>query len=401
MPRPRTTQSLLAVALLLATSPACADDPDLPAVGTDGPPGASRVDSLRLERVADGLDFPTFLTAPPGAADRLFVTEKSGVVRVIRDGRLLPESFLDLRDRVSTSGERGLLSLAFHPEYARNGRFFVYLTDPEGAVRIVEYRVSSADPDRADPASARTVLTIPQPYANHNGGLAAFGPDGNLYLGLGDGGSGGDPQENGQNPGTLLGAMLRIGVDGEAPYTIPPDNPFVDTPGARPEVWAYGVRNPWRFAFDRETDDLYIADVGQNRWEEVNALPLSRAEGANYGWDRMEATHCFEPEEGCDRSGLTLPVLEYGREDGCAVTGGYVYRGTRIPWLRGTYLYSDFCEGWIRSFRLRGGEATERRDWTDQLGELGNVVSFGEDAVGELYVLTQDGSVFRIAPRSP
>lgn len=355
-------------------------------------------DSLRLARVVGGLDFPTYLTSPPGDTTRLFVTEKDGQVRIIQGGTLLPNPFLDLRQEVSTGGERGLLSLAFHPGYAQNGRFFVYLTNPEGAVEVREYRASPSDPQQAEPASGRLLIRIPQPYSNHNGGQALFGPDGKLYLGIGDGGSGGDPHNHGQNRSTLLGSILRLDVDGGSPYAIPGDNPFVNTQGAQGEVWAYGLRNPWRFAFDRATGDLYVADVGQNRLEEVNVLPFARAGGANYGWRIMEGSSCFR-ESTCDRSGLVLPALEYEHPDGCSVTGGYVYRGQRMPWLQGTYFYSDYCGGWIRSFRQDRGQATERRDWTARLGgKLGDVTSFGEDAAGELYVLSRGGEVFRFAP---
>lgn len=355
-------------------------------------------DSLRLVQVASGLEFPTYLTAPPGDTSRLFVTEKAGTVRIIRQSALLSQPFLDLRPEVSSGGERGLLSLAFHPDFAQNRRFFLYLTNQAGDVEVREYRASASEPERADPASGRLVIRIPQPYSNHNGGQALFGPDGKLYLGLGDGGSGGDPHNHGQNRSTLLGAILRLDVDAAQPYTVPPDNPFSGTSGASGEVWAYGLRNPWRFSFDRATRDLYVADVGQNRWEEVNVLPFTAAPGANYGWRVMEGSQCFR-ETRCDRSGLVLPVLEYEHPDGCSVTGGYVYRGRRMPWLQGTYFYSDYCGGWIRSFRFANGQATGRRDWTGQLGRLSNVPSFGEDALGELYVLTERGEVLRLAPR--
>lgn len=355
-------------------------------------------DSLRLVSVAAGLDFPTSLTTPPGDTARLFITEKSGRVRIIRSGTLVPQPFLDLRGQVSDGGERGLLSLAFHPGYAENGRFVAFFTDPEGTVEVAEFRTSPGDPDRADPASRRTIIRIPQPYSNHNGGQALFGPDGKLYLGLGDGGSGGDPHGHGQDRGTLLGAILRLDVDAAVPYGIPADNPFVATPGARGEIWVYGVRNPWRFSFDRETRGLYVADVGQNRVEEISVVAWGRAAGANLGWRITEGSECFGAS-GCDRTGLTLPVLEYPHPEGCSVTGGYVYRGRRMPWLAGTYFYADFCDGWVRSFRLDGARAAFGRDWTAQLGNPGAVVSFGEDALGELYLLTRSGGVFRLAPR--
>jgi glucose/arabinose dehydrogenase len=359
----------------------------------DGSPPAG----VGLETVVDGLDFPVWLASAPDDR-RLFVVEKGGRVVIVENGTLLPTPFLDLRGRVSTGSEQGLLSLAFHPGYAANGRFFVNFTDTAGDTRVVEYRVSAGDPDRGDPGSARVILAIEQPFSNHNGGQILFGPDGMLYVGMGDGGSGGDPRGNGQDLGALLGKLLRIDVDGGQPYAIPPDNPFVDTPGARPEVWAYGLRNPWRFSFDRETGDLTIADVGQNQYEEVNAV-RGGGPGLNYGWNVMEGVHCFEPSEGCDRSGLTLPVAEYDHGDGCSVTGGFVYRGSRIPDLRGTYLYSDYCSGFVRSFRFENGRAEDERRWTELEPPDHSVPSFGEDADGELYLLSAGGTVHKVVPR--
>jgi glucose/arabinose dehydrogenase len=347
-----------------------------------------------LVEVADGLSFPVHLTSPPGDP-RLFVVEKSGAIRVIKDGQVLQTAFLDIRDEVSGGSEQGLLSLAFHPDYASNGRFFVDYTNRAGDTRVVEYRVS-ADPDRADPAPVQTILSVDQPFANHNGGLLVFGPDGMLYVGLGDGGSGGDPQGNGQNRGVLLGKILRIDVDAGTPYAIPSDNPFVGQAGRRGEIWAWGLRNPWRFSFDRETGDLFVADVGQNDREEVNAR--SRDEGGvNYGWNVMEGSECFQDDD-CDPTGLTLPVVEYDHGEGCSITGGFVYRGSALPELRGHYFFSDFCSGFVRSFRLAGGAAVEERSWPD-LEPGGSIPSFGEDADGELYLLTREGSVHKIAPR--
>ncbi len=367
-----------------ANEPTPPDDPD--------PNGGQPT----LREIADGLDFPVHLASPPGD-ERLFVVEKVGTIRVVREGQVLDEPFLDIRDLVSDGSEQGLLSVAFHPAFATNGRFFVNYTDRAGDTQVVEYRVS-ADPDRADPAPVRTILGLDQPFANHNGGLLVFGPDGMLYVGLGDGGSAGDPQGNGQNTGTLLGSLLRIDVDGGAPYAIPPDNPFVGQAGARGEIWAYGLRNPWRYSFDRGTGDLYIADVGQNDLEEVNAEPGDGG-GLNYGWNVMEGTECFRSDD-CDPSGLTLPVLEYDHGDGCSITGGFVYRGAAIPDLAGLYLFSDFCSGFVRSFRMAGGEAVEERRWPE-LEPNGSVTSFGEDADGELYILTREGSVFQIVAGSP
>ena len=348
-----------------------------------------------LVEVADGLDFPVHLTSPPGDP-RLFVVEKSGTIRVIRDDQVLQTPFLDLRGEVSGGSEQGLLSMAFHPEYASNGRFFVDYTDREGDTRVVEYR-ASADPDRADPAPVREILFVDQPFTNHNGGLLVFGPDDMLYVGLGDGGSRGDPQGNGQDVGTLLGSILRLDIDAGTPYAIPPDNPFAGQAGARGEIWAWGLRNPWRFSFDRETSDLFIADVGQNELEEVNARPGDEG-GVNYGWNVMEGTECFRDED-CDRTGLALPVVEYDHGEGCSITGGFVYRGDDLPALDGHYFYSDFCSGFVRSFRRAGGAAVEEMSWPE-LEPGGSVTSFGEDADGELYILTRGGSAHRITPRN-
>jgi hypothetical protein len=385
--------ALLLLLLLALAATACEDDGNATEPPDDGDPAPVGVG---LETVVEGLDFPVWLTAPPGDP-RLFVVEKDGRVVIVAGGAVLPTPFLDLRGQVSTGSEQGLLSLAFHPDFAANGRFFVNYTDPAGDTRVVEYRVSPADPDRVDPGSARVVLAIEQPFSNHNGGLVLFGPDGMLYVGMGDGGSGGDPQGNGQNLGTLLGKILRIDVDGGQPYASPDDNPFVDTAGARPEIWAYGLRNPWRFSFDRETGDLYVADVGQNRIEEVNAV-RGAGPGLDYGWNVMEGSECFG-SAGCDREGLTLPVAEYDHGDGCSVTGGYVYRGAAIPDLRGTYLYSDYCSGFVRGFRFANGHAGDERRFAELEPADHSVASFGEDAAGELYVLTAGGGVHRIVPR--
>jgi glucose/arabinose dehydrogenase len=351
--------------------------------------------SIALETVAAGLTRPLQLTAPPGD-DRLFIVEQPGRIRIVKDGALLPTPYLDIRAEVQSSGnEQGLLGFAFHPDYASNGLVYVSYTFGDGDSRVERYTVST-DLDRADPTSALTILEVEQPASNHNGGLVMFAPDGMLYVGLGDGGGGGDQFGNAQELGTWLGAILRIDVDGGDPYAVPADNPFVGQAGARPEIWAYGLRNPWRFAFDRSTETLFIADVGQSSYEEVNAAPAS-AGGLNYGWNVMEGTHCFGGDS-CDQTGLTLPVLEYDHSQGCSVTGGFVYRGAAIPDLQGHYLYSDFCSGFLRSFRLVGGEAVEPRSWP--VGDLGSVFSFGEDASGELYVLTGDGRVQRLV-RAP
>jgi glucose/arabinose dehydrogenase len=385
---PSSSSAAFAAALGLAATFACAGEGTPTAVV----PGS---DSIRAELVASGIPAPLFLTAPPGD-DRLFVVEQTGRIRIIENGQVVPTPFLDITAKVASGGERGLLSVAFHPGYRTNGWFYVDYTDREGDTRVERYSVS-ADPARADPASARLVLTVEQPFANHNGGLLLFGDDGMLYVGLGDGGSGGDPFGHGQNRGTLLGSILRLDVTRAEPYAIPADNPFVGVDGARPEIWAYGLRNPWRFAFDRTAGMLYVADVGQSAVEEINAVEAS-AGGLNYGWNIMEGSRCYQASS-CNRDGLILPVAEYGHDEGCSVTGGYVYRGDAIPELRGHYFYADFCDGWVRSFRLEGTNVTDQREWP--LGNIGQVYSFGEDAEGELYILTSasGGSVYRIVRR--
>ena len=386
--RLHTTACAMAACLLAGAS--CGDDARAPA---DPPDGAVE---LGLEQVASGLAFPLALTAPAGDA-RLFVVEKPGRIRIIANGALLAQPFLDIASKVSTGGEQGLLGLAFDPQYASSGRFFVNYTDTQGDTRIAAYRVST-DPARADAASEEILLTIDQPYANHNGGHLAFGPDGYLYVATGDGGSGGDPDGNGQDRTDLLGSLLRLDVSGASGYAIPADNPFAGTSGLRGELWDYGLRNPWRFSFDRANGDLYIGDVGQNAVEEIDVATAAAGggRGLNYGWNRMEGTDCFS-DNACTDAGLTPPVHEYGHGDGCSVTGGYVYRGSAIPALRGTYFYADFCSGWVRSFVMAGGRATDHREWSAL--RLGAIPGFGEDAAGELYILDADGRVMKVVPR--
>lgn len=345
---------------------------------------------LALEPVASGLADPLYLTAPP-SDPRLFIVEQAGRIRIVENGRLLSLPFLDVRDRVRSGGEQGLLSMAFHPAYSANGSFYVNYTDLNGDTRIERYQVSG-DPNVADPTSAKLMLAVAQPYANHNGGHILFGPDGMLYIGMGDGGSGGDPHGYGQSLATLLGKLLRIDVDGGDPYAIPPDNPFAAAAGTRGEIWAYGLRNPWRIAFDRAAGLLYVADVGQNLWEEVSVVPASRG-GLNYGWNIMEGAHCYT-DPGCASVGLVLPALDYGHADGCSITGGVVYRGSRSPALAGHYFYSDYCRGWLKSFTYADGRVAGRRTW--DVAGLGNVLSFGEDAAGEVYVLSANGNVWRL-----
>ena len=397
---------LLAVLALVLPLSACGDgdpgDPSpTPGGGGTGDCSATPVagmPALATTRVLAGLTQPVDLTAPRGDR-RLFVVEQPGRIRVVRNGSLLGTPFLDITARVGAGGERGLLGLAFHPQYGTNGRFYVNYTDRSGDTHIAEFRVSG-NPDAADPGTERLILFVEQPFTNHNGGQIAFGPDGRLYIGLGDGGSGGDPFRNGQDLATPLGKMLRIDVDSGSPFAVPPDNPFVGRAGALPSIWSYGLRNPWRFSFDRATGDLYIGDVGQGAIEEIDFQPAGRG-GDNYGWNVMEGSRCFQPSTGCVRTGLVLPVTEYTHADGCSVTGGYVYRGCRMPGWAGTYFYGDYCSAFIRSFRIAGGQATEPRDWTSSLqGDIDQVSSFGQDGEGEVYILDHDGEVYKIVPAS-
>jgi glucose/arabinose dehydrogenase len=359
------------------------------------PPTPGEAPSLRLTEVASGLDMPLFVAFAPGDTQHFYVLEQTGRVRVVDGGGAVGDvPFLDLSSLVSCCGERGLLGLAFHPDYAQNGRLFVNYTETNGDTVIAEYARSAEDPPRARPDAVRVFFMVDQPFSNHNGGMLAFGPDGFLYIGLGDGGSAGDPQGNGQSLSTKLGKILRIDVDR---YPTPPPG---NLPGGDPQIWDFGLRNPWRFSFDRATGDLYIGDVGQNRFEEINVEPAGEG-GKNYGWRIMEGLHCFSPFTGCDQEGLTLPVLEYGRDDGCSVTGGYVYRGSAIPGLNGRYLYGDYCSNRVWAFVWDGAQATSHVELTAALDpeeRIQGLTSFGEDAAGELYVVSRAGSVFRIDP---
>ncbi len=366
-------------------------------LGCSNAPGTAppaTTDSLRLVPVVtSGLSSPVYLTAPTGDTARLFVVEQSGQIRIVQHGQLLPAAFLDIHTRLVSGGEQGLLSAAFHPSYATNGYFYVNYTDLNGDTRVERYTVSAADSNLADTATHKLIIFIPQPYTNHNGGLVMFGPDGMLYIGMGDGGSGGDPQNRAQSPDSLLGKLLRIDVDAGDPYAIPAGNPFATSGGAK-EIWALGLRNPWRFAFDRAAGLLYIADVGQGAWEEVDVQPASQG-GLNYGWRIMEGAHCYNPSS-CSSTGLVLPAVEYDHSNGqCAIIGGFVYRGTRFPALAGQYFYADLCAGWVRSFSYAGGAVTGQTSWNLDLSP-GSPLSFGEDARGELYLLT-GGGVYRIA----
>ncbi len=387
--------SATAVASVEVASP-----PAPSATPTESRPPALDALKLALRPVTSGLRNPLYVTHAGDGSGRLFVVERPGVIRVIVDGSLAEAPFLDLRDRVGSSGsEQGLLGLAFAPDYSRSGHFFVNYTDRRGDTVVSRFTVF-ANPDVADPRSEFLVLKLPQPAANHNGGMLLFGPDGYLWIGTGDGGAANDRFGNGQNPDTLLGKMLRLDVttNRSVPYLVPGDNPWVNADwngrSVRDEIWAVGLRNPWRYSFDRATGDLWIADVGQNLYEEVHYVPAGAAGGLNFGWPIMEGTHCFPQTADCQRAGLEIPVAEYAHGAGdCSVTGGYVYRGTQFPALVGVYLYGDYCSGRI------WGLAREGDGWRSVLLlETGlNISSFGEDEAGELYVTDlRRGGVYRI-----
>jgi glucose/arabinose dehydrogenase len=335
--------------------------------------------------VTAGLAAPLFVTHAGDGSGRLFVVEQPGRVRIVSGGALAATPFLDIADRVLTGGERGLLGLAFHPRYGSNGRLFVSYTRRDDGASVVSELAVSGDPNVASPSSERVLLVVPQPFANHNGGMMAFGPGGFLFVAMGDGGSGGDPGNRAQNRQELLGKILRIDVDrGVEPYAIPADNPFA-AGGGRPEIFALGFRNPWRFSFDRGTGRLYAGDVGQARFEEVDIV----VRGGNYGWRILEGRRCFEPATNCNRIGLKAPLLTYAHTGGrCSVTGGYVYRGRAVRTLASTYLYGDFCTGEI--FGRRDGRSSVLLDTTLR------IASFGEDEAGEVYVVDIAGSVHRI-----
>jgi glucose/arabinose dehydrogenase len=370
------------------------------------PGTASALPALKLTEIANNLQRPTLALGAPGDTSRLFVLEKPGRIRIVKDGNLAPEPFIDVSNVVEAgANERGLLGLAFHPKYPQNGRFYVYYTRKgDGAIEIAEYTRGAGTPDKADASTAKVLMTIPHPgQSNHNGGMLAFGPDGFLYLGTGDGGGGGDPYENGQNVNAQLGKVLRIDVDSHP--TPPPGN----MAGGDPYIWDLGLRNPWRFSFDRCTGDLYIADVGQNVWEEINVEPKGQG-SKNYGWNTMEANACFDPSNNCDKTGLTMPVTAYQHTpepiNDCSVTGGYVYRGTKMAGLVGTYLYADYCSrrvytlAWANGSVIKEGEITADLDSTSLTG---GIASFGEDTAGELYIVMDSsqggpGKVFRIDP---
>jgi len=369
---------------------------------------------IKIKQIVGGLTGPVSMDCPKDGSGRLFICEQTGQIKIIKAGQLLTTPFLDINtlldDINKNYSEKGLLGLAFHPDYKNNGKFYIYYSAADSTKKfdhksiVAEYKVS-ANPDMADVTSGRVVMEIQQPESNHNGGQLAFGPDGYLYIGSGDGGGANDEHGsigNGQNLQSLLGKILRIDVNTDSAYKVPTDNPFITDKTVRPEIWAYGVRNPWRFSFDRNTGLLFCADVGQNQWEEVNIIE----KGKNYGWRIMEAKHCFNPERLCNTNNLELPIAEYSHSDGICVTGGYVYTGKNIPSLQGKYIFADwtgklfYLEGAAKNWTLKGLMITDKQD--NDFKE--NINSFGEDEAGELYLLTQkstgpyekSGSVYTI-----
>jgi glucose/arabinose dehydrogenase len=393
-------RSLILTSLLIAlTAGVFASAQDTPTTSRSTAPDPA---SVRLTEIARGLNRPLFVTDAGDGSGRLFVVEQGGRVWILQNGERLTAPFMDVSFLVSPEAngfgytERGLLGLAFHPDFVNNGIFFINYTDLGGSSVVARYRVSATNPNAADLDSAEILLVQSQPYPNHNGGHVLFGPDGYLYIGFGDGGSQGDPQGNGQNLGTWLGKVLRIEVGTQAGYRVPDDNPFVGTPGALPEIWAYGLRNPWRFSFDRATQDLYIGDVGGSSWEEINFQPADSAGGENYGWSLYEGMHPVRNASA--PADLVMPIAEYSHQLGISVSGGYVYRGTNIPELQGVYLYGDFGYGTIWS-AWRDATST----WQSQvlMSNTGYTISsFGEDASGELYIVNYGGSVVRLDPAS-
>lgn len=349
-------------------------------------------DRLNWRMVAEGLEMPVGLTHAGDGSGRIFVIEQTGKIRVLRESVLSPEPFLDLTERINSQGfEQGLLGLAFHPFYEENGYFFVNYTDLLGDTVVSRFQVDPQNPEQANPNSEEIIIQARQPFANHNGGMLAFGPDGYLYIGLGDGGSAGDPEENGQALDSLLGKILRLDVDSNFPYAIPPGNAFTEGK-ALPEIWAYGLRNPWRFSFDSLTGDLYIADVGQNLWEEINFLPAGAQAGANFGWNLFEASQPFAGQN-TDTLELVFPIFEYNHEQGCSVTGGVVYRGEEIPAMKGVYLFGDFCSGSVWGL-LPGADGSWRHKLLFE--KQGTVTSFGEDEQGNVFLVIHAGQIFRL-----
>lgn len=385
------------ILLVLYLGTCLAQEQEAPVISRDQAPSAEDVEFTEID---SGFNRPLYLTHAGDGSQRLFVLEKTGKVWIIRDGLREQHPFLDLSALVTPTAnnltsEQGLLGMAFHPDYASNGRFFVHYTDRSGSTAVARYQVSLSNPDVADASSGQIIFHLQQVYPNHNGGQISFGPDGYLYISLGDGGSANDPLGAGQNRRLLLGSIIRIDVDGALPYAIPPDNPFVGDDSALDEIWAYGLRNVWRFSFDRATGDMYLADVGQNLLEEVNFQPADSSGGENYGWNVWEGTNRFSSGSA---SGHVPPVFEYPHLLGCSVTGGYVYRGSAIPQLEAVYLFGDYCSGRIWAMYRDPDQNWQTNEFTD----TGMAISsFGEDESGEIYIVDYTGKIYRIDPASP
>jgi glucose/arabinose dehydrogenase len=420
---PTATRALipgLALALAIAGQSVMADDSAptsaprdaataLSAIVVDRPAAASPSTTISpaalgitLSKVASGLKSPLFVTNAGDGSGRLFIVEKGGKIKILTGGSVLPTPFLDIRTRVSKDGERGLLGLAFHPDYVTNGKFYVYYTNLKGQIVIAQFHRSATDPNRASTA-ATVLIRISKPFSNHNGGTLAFGPDGYLYAGTGDGGGAGDPGNRSQSLQSLLGKLLRFDVDhptSSKPYRSPSTNPYVGRSGLD-LIWARGLRNPWRFSFDSLTGDLWIGDVGQNRWEEIDRSPAAGGGGRakNYGWHVLEGRACYKPAVGCNRAGKKPPLAVYSHSKGCSVTGGYVYRGTEYPALVGRYLFADFCSGRIWSVASQGKPTqtpTQLRDSNLMIS------SFGQAGDGTLYVTDlAGGGIYKIVATGP
>ncbi len=418
----RLAVTLLSVVLVAACSPSAspstptatshAPTPAATAPGGSGPPSPAASAgaggsfdptgvTVDVAVAVSGFDSPVDVTNAGDGSGRLFVVEQAGRIRLVKDGALVVRPFLDITGRIASGGERGLLGLAFHPDYPTDPRFFVDYTDRDGNTVVSQFTVSGADPDSGDPDSEVVLMHIAQPFANHNGGAVVFGPDGMLYIATGDGGSAGDPQGNGQRLDTYLGKILRVDVDvapgSSTAYQVPADNPFATTAGAKPEIWFYGLRNPWRIRFDRETDDLWIGDVGQNAWEEIDVARAAQ-KGLDYGWNIMEATHCFNPSSGCDPTGLTVPVAEYDHSLGCAVIGGVVVRDPRQGRLDGGYLFGDACSDnlWLMD---PAGDELRAATLVVKMGRTLSSIGEGEDR--SVYATSLDkGELLRISAGS-
>lgn len=375
-----------AIALLLGFATACSDSTTTPTPGS----------AVFLAPLDSGYDFPVFVAAPPRDTARLFVVERGGRIRLRKHGVLLDSAYLNLTAVTGLGHEYGVYSIAFHPQYQTNGRLFVYYVNNGGDTRVVEYH-ADATFDHAGPSPVGVIFAqVQDSNAVLYGGQVGFGPDGKFYIALGDGPAGGDPLSHSQDSMSFIGKILRVDVDAGSPYAVPTDNPYVGRAGWLPEIWQLGVRNPWRWSFDRKTGDFWFGDVGEADWEEIDYLPAPVVGGNNFGWPFLEGNHCYQPFVGCDSTGLVGPLVEYHHLPACAVMGGYVYRGSAFPDLAGTYFYGDFCAGWVRSLRLSGGAITEPYPALASPLINDNPVSFGEDAAGEVYVVMASGRIYRI-----